>query len=282
MNDSPDSTQPDDLPATPSASYYYVDEAGDPNLFNRKKKMIVGNDGCSRFFMLGKLAVPNPDALASAMNTLRAELLADPYFAGVSSMSLEKHKTARMFHAKDDPAEVRREVYKLLLKFDVRLYVVVRDKRVVAEKVLAHNKKQPVYRYHPNHLYDRCIPDLFKDRLHQNHAYRIVFAKRGASDRTDALKIGLQVAKEKFQRKWGIESAAPIEVVAADSANVTCLQAADYLLWTVQRCFERGEHRYLDMFADKVGLIVDRDDTRRVGTGEYYTRKKPIPPDFRA
>ncbi len=197
-------------------------------------------------------------------------------------MSPARRKTAYLFHAKDDLAEVRREVFKLLLDFDVRFYAEVRDKNVIAEKVIDHNNRQPLYRYHPNQLYDRCVPRLFKDRLHQHDAYRIVFAKRGSSDRTDAFERGLQAARDAFRRRWGIEGVSPIEVVASNPKSIACLQAVDYFLWATQRCFERGEHRYLDMLWEKVGLIVDRDDTRQSPAGEYYKRKRPIPHGSRA
>jgi hypothetical protein len=274
----------DDQPiagGTPAIRHYYVDEAGDPVLFNAKGKVIVGETGCSRFFLVGKVEVSEPDRLANALNQLRQRLLADPYFAGVPSMQPRQGKTASHFHAKDDMAEVRREVFRLLLEHEVRFYAVVRDKQVIVEKVLAYNLERPKYRYHPNQLYDRCLPLLFENRLHQHDAYRIVFARRGSADRTEALERGLLEAKKKFRQKWGIESAAPIEVVASDPAQIACLQAADYFLWAVQRCFERGEHRFLDLLWDKVGLIIDRDDTRQRWTGEYYSRKRTIPHGFR-
>ncbi len=274
----------DEPPCVESSSgvrHYYVDEAGDPVLFNAKGKVIVGEPGCSRFFLVGKVEVVEPDRLANALSDLRHGLLSDPYFAGVPSMQPKQGKTAKHFHAKDDQGEVRREVFQLLLKHEVRFYAVVRDKRVIVEKVLSENQRRPSYRYHPNQLYDRCVSVLFENRLHQHEAYRIVFSKRGSSDRTEAFERGLLEAKKKFRQKWGIESAAPIEVVPSDSEKVVCLQAADYFLWTVQRCFELGEHRFLDLVWDKVGLIIDRDDTRQRLTGEYYSRKRPIPPGFR-
>jgi hypothetical protein len=277
---------PPDPPAAPEPQqpakvhYYYVDEAGDPNLFNAAGHVIAGRPGCSRYFILGKLEVFEPDGLAAAIQELRQRLLADPYFSGVPSMMPDRKKTARMFHAKDDVPEVRREVFQLLQNVDVRFYALIRDKQVIASKVLAHNQKQPGYRYHPNHLYDRCIPPLFENRLHQYESYRIVFARRGSSDRTAAFEKGLQQARARFREKWSIERAAPIEVVASDPAKVSCLQATDYFLWAVQRCFERGERRYLDLIWPKVGLIVDRDNTARKGFGEYYTRERPIPQDF--
>ena len=68
----------------------------------------------------------------------------------------------------------------------------------------------------------------------------------------------------------------------ADPHEVICLQAVDYFLWALQRCFEKDEHRYLDLMWEKTGLIVDRDDDRRSGAGEYYTRRRPLTPGFRA
>ena len=126
------------------------DEAGDPHLFNRKRQVVVGNEGCSRFFILGKLDVVDPDGLATALNELRERLLAGPYFAGVPSMQPDQRKTTQMFHAKDDVSEVRRDVFKLLQDFEVRFYAMVRDKRVIAQKVLEHNRKVPAYRYRPS------------------------------------------------------------------------------------------------------------------------------------
>lgn len=286
MSDAPDpQTEMHDEPLapgqTPAVRYYYVDESGDPVLFNAKGRVIVGESGCSRFFILGTLDVVDPGAVATALNELRQQLLADPYFKDVPSMRPEQRKTARLFHAKDDVPEVRREVFKVLANLDLRFYAVIRDKGVIVEKVLAHNKKNSNYRYHPNQLYDRSVPLLFQERLHQHEAYRIVFAKRGSTDRTQAFESGLLQAKARFRAKKNIEGTAPIEVVASDSEGVTCLQATDYFLWALQRCFECRERRFLDLLWSKVGLILDRDDTESKGTGEYYGRREPIPPDFR-
>jgi hypothetical protein len=63
-----------------------VDEAGDPNLFNRHRRVIVAKPGCSAFFVLGLVDAEDPDALSRDLDGLRADLLADPYFVGVPSM----------------------------------------------------------------------------------------------------------------------------------------------------------------------------------------------------
>jgi hypothetical protein len=248
--------------------HYFVDEAGDPNLFKRRAKPIVGKDGCSKFFILGVADVAAPQAVANDLTELRTRLLADPYFKGVPSFDPARRKTAIMFHAKDDLAEVRREVFSMLLKHDIRFYAVVRDKQT--------------YRYRPNQLYDKCVTGLFRDRLHKDDGYQITFARRGSSDRTDALQQALDAARGAFRKKWGVTATAPIEISAGQPANVVCLQVIDYYLWTIQRLYERGEDRFLRLIWDQAGLIYDVDDTRDKKYGVFYTQNNPLTAQARA
>ena len=37
-----------------------------------------------------------------------------------------------------------------------------------------------------------------------------------------------------------------------------------------------GEHRYLDLLLPKIGLSIDRDDTRKSGAGEYSRGNKRL------
>jgi len=266
----------------PTFRHYFVDEAGDPNLFKKRGKMIVGKDGCSKFFMLGVADVVEPQTVANELIELRERLLADPYFKGVPSFDPARRKTAIMFHAKDDLPEVRREVFKVLLKHDIRFYVVVRDKQVVLDKVIKHQKTKPTYRYQPNHLYDGCVTKLFRDRLHKDDGYQIAFARRGSSDRTAALQKALDAARKSFRQKWGVAATAPIEINAGQPADVVCLQVVDYYLWALQRLYERGEDRFLRLVWEQAGLIYDVDDTREKNYGVFYTRKNPLTLESRA
>lgn len=265
-----------DPPLSPAIRHYFVDEAGDPVLFSGKKKIVVGNPGCSNYFIVGKVEVDDPVETASALNALRQQLLADPYFKNVPSMQPEQKKTALGFHANNDLPEVRREVFRLLQGRSFRFFAVVRDKSFIARKVIEHNKIKPTYRYHPNQLYDRCISDLLKERLHKGDSIKIYFARRGTKDRTEALQKAIEAARTAFRRKWGIAGAAPIEIVEADCNTTVCLQVADYCLWALQRFYERSEDRFLELITPKIGLVHDRDDTRESGAGMYYTQKKPL------
>ena len=112
------------VPAPPK--HYFVDEAGDPVLFDGKGRVLIGTEGCSRYFAVGLLDVADAAKLAAELDQLRAGLLADPYFKNVPSMQPEARKTALYFHAKDDLPEVRREVFKLLQRHELKFSAVAR------------------------------------------------------------------------------------------------------------------------------------------------------------
>jgi hypothetical protein len=77
------------------------------------------------------------------LNALRTTLLAEPYFQNVPSMQASQGKTAVAFHAKDDLPEVRREVFNLLLRHELRFYAVVRDKQQTLAYVRQRNEREP-------------------------------------------------------------------------------------------------------------------------------------------
>lgn len=258
--------------------FYYVDEAGDGTLFNRKGQIVVGQPGCSRYFIIDVLDVPRPLKLDQALQELRQKFLADPYFQNVPSMQPEERKLVLFFHAKDDLPEVRHEVFSVLKAFDdLRFYSIVTDKlRVAQQYVQSRNLTDSSYRYHPNELYDYLIRRLFRDRLHKDDAYEIHFAKRGFSNRTAALQAALKSARQRFFEKWGVSSQSPIQVIPDKPQNSPCLQATDYFLWALQRLYERGKERYLSYLWTSFRLVQDIDDRRAARYGVYYTQKKPL------
>ena len=256
--------------------YYYVDEAGDGTIFDARGRVIIGQEGCSRFFMMGLLDVVNPVAMNKDLNTLRMNLTQDPYFKEVPSMQIKSKKTAVFFHAKDDLPEVRREVFRVLMNHEVRFYAIVRDKTKVLEYIRQRNEVDSSYRYKINELYDYLCRQLFRDRLHQVDTYEIHFAKRGNADRTAALRVALEAARQRFAEKWGKNNDVLINVLASKPENIASLQATDYFLWALQRFYERGESRYLDYLWPAFRLVRDIDNTRENKYGVYYTQKKPL------
>lgn len=259
-----------------SIGNYFVDEAGDGTLFNSKGQPLIGTEGCSRFFILGFLDIPAPEKLSYELEELRVNLLADPYFKYIPSMQVQKKKTAIGFHAKDDIPEVRREVFSLLMKHELKFFAVIRDKQKLLSYVRQREEGDSFYRYHANELYDYLVRQLFRNCLHKYNGYDIYFAKRGESDRTVALKSALERTRHQFSQRWGITSNAPINIYPLASSQCPQLQATDYFLWALQRYYERREERYVDFIWSKVSLIHDLDDYRKDHYGIFYTQKNPL------
>jgi hypothetical protein len=153
---------------------------------------------------------------------------------------------------------------------------VIRDKRGVAADVRNKNKQSASYRYHPNRPYDEMVTRLFKNLLHKDAGYQVCFSRRGSKDRTEALKVALEQARENFRRKWNIVGSTPIEVTAKPSQDNHCLQAVDYFPWALQRIYAKGEDRYLQFLWSKVGVIQDVDDRRKSRAGVYYGKDNPL------
>lgn len=177
--------------------HYFVDEAGDLTLFDRKGEVIIGTPGCSNYFILATVLVEEPHILRQKLDELRSRILADTYLAKIPSM----RKTATAFHAKDDCPEVRHEVYKLLVDASVKAYAIVRRKKHVVQWVRGQNLFDPTWRYSADKIYDSCVKRLFKDRLHIASENFITFARRGKSVRNAALLHELNRAKENFEKK---------------------------------------------------------------------------------
>ena len=264
-----------------SIRHYFIDEGGDSTLFSRKGKVLIGTEGCSRFFILGLLDVPDPAALQRIFDDLRARLMSDPYFNDVPSMQAKRRKTALAFHAKDDLPEVRRDVFRLLRDTEgLHFFAIVADKLSVLEYVRQRNKREPAYRYHPNELYDYLTGRLFKERLRQNNRYDIIFSKRGKSGRTDSLRRAIEFAPDMLRNQNNLPrnvlTDAPMNVYAATPKKYAGLQAVDYFVWALQRLYERGEDRYVEYLWRAFRMVHDIDDTRKTDYGVYYKQKKPL------
>lgn len=263
-------------PTTAATAHYFVDESGDGVLFTARGQLAIQQMDGVPTFMLGMLHLPDPAALLTELDALRTELLADPYFKNVPSMTVAERKTALAFHAKDDLAEVRREVFRVLLRHDMKFFAVVRDMRAVLAYVQERNRRDAAYRYKPNDLYDQSVSRLFKDRLHQHENNAITFARRGRSDRTRALRAALDVARQRFEVKWQTQIDTAVSLTSCRPSEAAGLQAVDYLLWALQRHYARGESRYIELMWPKVSLVHAVDETAQARYGAYYTKKKPL------
>jgi len=191
-------------------------------------------------------------------------------------MQPEQRKTALAFHAKDDVPEVRREVYKVLLRHDVRFYAVVRDKRDLVAYVRQRNESDKSYRYNQNEQYDSLVKELFSKLHNMADEVNICFAQRGNKPRNDALRQALELAEDVFEQNFGFRHPASHNIESSTPPDNTGLQAVDYFLWALQRFYERNEERYLQLIWPQVGEIHDLDFIEDGKRGVFYKKNKPL------
>lgn len=252
--------------------HYFVDEAGDLVLFNRRGKVIIGTEGCSKYFVLGCALIEHPHTARQQLTDLRNTILADPYLKGIPSMQ----KTKIAFHAKDDCPEVKMQVYKFIKTLPVRLYAIIRRKDFLVEWVRKQNQFDNDWRYDENKIYDACVKRLFKDRLHLTRTNHITFARRGSSPRNEAMANALQRAKENFENTHGKVVGSLHQIIANYPSNEPALQIIDYGVWALQRLYEKHEDRYFNFLKDQFVRIIDLDDKRFKEYGVYYDERNPL------
>ncbi len=254
---------------------YFVDEAGDLTLFDKKGRVIVGNERVSKCFMVGFAYVPNPEKAKAKLELLRKELLTDPYFKNVPSMQPENRKTAFIFHAKNDLPEVRREVFKLLLTFESKVQIAIRRKLELAKSAQLLFKVSGK-KLNENDIYDDLVKRLFRNSLHKADENIIHFARRGNSERNAALELAINKAKVNFQFRYNISADKPVKIIPAYPNEFIGLQIIDYYLWALQRFYEKGEDRFYQLLENDFRLIMDLDDTRKKVYGEWYSDRNKL------
>lgn len=237
--------------------------------------------------MVAKLEMKDPMDLSQRLNSLREHLCHHPYFAGVPSFD-PRHKTAAAFHAKDDLPEVRFQVLDLLVSEGDRLrfHAVVCDKQEILKQVQQRNVSDPEYWYSPNELYDSLVRSLFGKFHRLASRYRVYVARRGNSDRNEALRTAIEHAERDFVSKFGFGRGLAedwkIEVTVPERHEP--LQAVDYYLWALQRCYEPRRHeksgeeirddRFLKLLWPQVGEVHDLHFGPAYGT--FFTRQHPF------
>ncbi|WP_394757455.1 DUF3800 domain-containing protein [Rhodoferax sp.] len=273
-----------------ATTHYFVDEAGDTTLFGRYGKVLANTDAVSRFFMVARLEVDDIGALQAEMDALRAELMADPLLKTVPSMQAAAGKTALFFHAKDDVPEVRHAVFKLLLRHDLRLSAVVKEKQHLLAEVHRHQAINPKHRYKADghDIYDDLIARLFGRFGEFGVQRHITFAVRGSKPRTAVLKAVLDNIDEGFKGDFGFAPHGHTTVHSDYPSASAGLQACDYLLWALQRFYERSEERYLHAMWPKFTRVLDLDAPapktkgKPVAAGVAFNEKHPLTLESRA
>jgi len=242
---------------------YYVDESGDPVYFNKKGKDLIKSGKVSKVFIVGYLETGDPNRITKRLRKIRNDIKNDVYLKGIPSVK----KSLIHFHAKDDCVEVREKVFKAIYEMDIKVFVVV------ARKDPGQFRKK--FNCKPSKMYEYLVEKLFENRLHLYSEIDIYFSKMGNVVRETNMKTAINQAKTIFENKWSSKNKTKIRVFVQEPSQIMPLQVVDYLLWAVNRVYERKDMRHYNYIKDKIILIQDIFDVKKYPK-TYYTPKNPL------
>lgn len=243
--------------------YYYFDEAGQPDILGHKGINLIEKGTASKVFMVGYLETEDHKKIASDLRSLQKQIAEDEYLSSIPSIA----STKKMFHANKDCAEVREKVFKLLKTENFTFYCIVARKNESLFRRKFNFKKDKIYEY--------LVTKLLENRLHLYSEIDCYFSSMGNTVRIQNMNSAIQNAIHIFNQKWKTENKSNIRVLIQKTSEEPLLQAADYVLWTIQRAYERGEFRYYNFLQDKICLIHDIFDFGKYPQN-YYSPKNPL------
>lgn len=97
----------------------------------------------------------------------------------------------------------------------------------------------------------------------------------GSTVHQSSMQEAVNNAITAFNEKWKTENTNQIRIFIQQNSEIPLLQAADYVLWTIQRAYERGDFRYYNYLKDKICLIHDIFDFSKYPKN-YYTPDNPL------
>lgn len=237
--------QPDNIPR-----WYFVDESGDTAFYaNRSKRLIVGEEGCSKTLILGFLRTRDPQDIRAMLAEVRLAVSTSKYLQSIPSIK----KSLVCFHAKDDCPEVRQLVFEAIDKMSFGCQIVV------ARKIEEFFQKK--HRGSEDRFYDDLVTRLFFGQLHRSKRNYIIFAQRGNKNRQHALRAAVQKSVSRFLDTVRNSTCTPsFLITTSQPLQEPALQVIDYVNWAVQRAFEKGQMRYFDLLRERIELLRDLYD----------------------
>lgn len=247
--------------------YYFFDEAGSPQILGRHGVNLIEKGTASKTFMVGYLAVKDPKSCRKALTELHDRIVHDELLASIPSM----HSTREAFHANKDCHEVRADVFRLLKTLDFEFYCIVARKDADRFRRMFDLKDKKIYKH--------LVSKLLENRLHLYSEIDLYFSSMGNVVRQETMEDAIDGAIRKFKEKWDFENESKLRVIIQKNSEEPLLQAADYVLWAIQRAYERGEYRYYNYLKDKIKLVYDIFDTRYYNSKDhsiFYTPTNPL------
>lgn len=250
-----------------SKVFYFFDEAGTPQILGHHGVNLIEKGTASKTFMVGYVETTTPNECRDKLRELHERLKNDEYLSSIPSM----HSTNNAFHANKDCHEVRAEVFRLIKQLNFKFYCIVARKDENRFRKMFEFKEKKIYKY--------LVTRLLENKLHLYPSIDLYFSAMGSVVRQDTMQEAVNEAIDSFYQKSNIENSSVIRIFIQQSSNEPMLQLADYVLWTIQRVYERGEYRYYNFLKDHIEIVHDIFDVRfsqEIKKGAIYTPVNPL------
>lgn len=249
----------------------FLDEAGDTTFFGKGKELIVGREGVSLAFTIGMVKINRPlDEVRKEVMELQTGVERDEYLNVIPSVRKRMDRGGFFFHASDDTPDVRQVLFRYLKNLDCSLEAVVARKipEMFARK---HNHQETEF-------YADVLSHLIKNKLGMGGKLVLNISGRANSTSNRNLQAALEKAAGRAVKKRDSGGLTTQVVFNVQNHRVEpLLNVADYLCWSIQRVFERGETRHYDFLGDRIRLVVDLyDQAGYEGSKNYYRGKRRL------
>lgn len=241
---------------------------GDTTFYGKNRRPLIGTEGVSLSFGLGMVKFKGD------LNTIRQEVCDlqtavedDALLNTIPSVVKRMGKQGFFFHACKDTPDVRSVFLRYLRNLDCVAEIIVARK---IPRLFETN-----HRSKDEQFYADVLSHLIKNQMKKEETVVLNIAERGSSTRDKVLTEALTIATSRAKKKFGDEVKANIVFNVQTPHTEPLLNVADYLCWSVQRVFEKGETRYYDYLKDKIRLVVYLYDADKYkGWKNYYDPKR--------
>ena len=255
-----------------SVMHFFLDESGDTTFFGKHKSDIIGQSGVSVSFSLGIANFKEPlQPIRNCIISLQKQVIEDPYYKDIPSIKKKcQTKNGYFFHATDDLPEVRKLFFEYIKTLNFSFEMVV-GRKIPSLYAKKHNSN-------PDEFYADLLSHLLKKHLRKPNKLVLNIAQRGKTTRNKILEIALNKAIARFRKtRNNSEIQANIVFNVQNQHSEPILNIVDYLCWSVQRVFEKGETRFYNYISDKISLVHDIYDSNNYnGSKNYYRRNNKL------
>lgn len=255
----------------PITTHRFLDETGDPTFYKKGHVLAIGEPGISYTFSIGMVQfMTDLNDVRSEVINVQNEIAQDNYLNLIPSVRRKISEGGFHFHANEDPAEVRMIFFRLIERLDCSFEMVV-ARKIPALFAKKHNNQE-------SEFYADLLSHLIKGKLKSGQRLVLNIAARNTSTRNANLVKALDIARTRASKKWPPEEIRSTCVFNVQTPRIEpLLSIADYLSWSVQRVFERGDMRFYEFIKDKASVIIDVYDRDNYEGGKnFYTRKRPL------